>query len=56
MVDGYKIQDFNLNHLRESIIWVGQEPILFKGNLLYNLQIAKEDLTEEEAIAAITDA
>ena len=55
-VDGRDIQEYNINHLRNSIIWVGQEPILFKGTLMHNMQIAKPEATEADATEAITIA
>ena len=35
---------------------VGQEPILFRGNILYNLQISNLDITEKEAVEVLAKA
>ena len=55
-LDGLPLKDYNIRHLREGICWVGQEPILFKGSILYNLQIAAKDATIEEALEALNKA
>lgn len=55
-IDGKNIRDFNLKHLRESICWVGQEPILFKGTLMFNMKIARADVTAQEVTDALMKA
>ena len=55
-LDGRPLKDYNIRHLRDSVCWVGQEPILFKGSIFYNLQIARADVTREEAVDAATKA
>ena len=39
-VDTKPLNSFNIRHLRNSICWVGQEPMLFLGSIFYNMQIA----------------
>ena len=56
LLDSVPLKDYNLRHLRDSISWVGQEPILFLGSIFYNLQIARADITEKEAIEALSIA
>ena len=53
-LDGKPLKSYNLRHLRENICWVGQEPILFKGSIFFNMQIARSNVTKEEAIAALS--
>lgn len=55
-LDGRPLKSYNIRHLRDSVCWVGQEPILFRGSIYYNLQIARGDVTKEEALAAVTKA
>ena len=55
-LDSVPLKEYNIRHLRDSICWVGQEPILFRGSILYNLQIANPDITIDEAVAVLTKA
>ena len=55
-LDSVPLKEYNIRHLRDSICWVGQEPILFRGSILYNLQIANPDITIDEAIDVLTKA
>ena len=56
LLDGKPLKLYNVRHLRDSVCWVGQEPILFKGSILYNLQLANPSVTREEAASAMTKA
>ncbi|OMJ68658.1 hypothetical protein SteCoe_33833 [Stentor coeruleus] len=55
-LEGKPLKSYNIRHLRDSVCWVGQEPILFKGSIFFNMQIARQDVTREEAVAALTKA
>ena len=55
-LDSQLLTSFNIRHLRDSICWVGQEPILFKGSILYNLQLANPNATNEEMLDALSRA
>ena len=55
-VDSLPLNNYNIEHLRNCICWVGQEPILFLGSILYNLQISKADISEQEALEALSKA
>jgi ABC-type multidrug transport system fused ATPase/permease subunit len=55
-LDQKSITDYNIRHLRNSVCWVGQEPILFHGSILFNLQIGNEDVTEEDVFEAMKKA
>ena len=55
-LDSVPLKDYNVRHLRDSVCWVGQEPILFRGSILSNLLIANPDITVEEALEALDTA
>jgi ATP-binding cassette subfamily B (MDR/TAP) protein 1 len=48
LIDGFKIQDINVKHLRKHIGLVGQEPVLFSGTIAENIAFGKEGATQEE--------
>jgi ABC-type multidrug transport system fused ATPase/permease subunit len=56
LIDGKSIEDYNLKYLRERISWVGQEPVLFRGSIYYNLQLSVPGITREDAILALIEA
>lgn len=47
-IDGKNIKNFNIQHLRTNVAWVGQEPILFKGDLIYNMRLSNENASEND--------
>ena len=55
-LDGVDLRDLDLNWLREQIGYVGQEPVLFAVSLRENLQLGKEEATQEEIDAALRKA
>ena len=55
-IDDEKIENYYIRHLRSSIAWVGQEPVLFQGTILQNLQLGNAALTREEALDALEKA
>ena len=55
-IDGVEIEDYNIAHLRSRIAWVGQEPVLFQGSILQNLQLGNSGLTREKAMEALEKA
>ena len=56
LVDSNPISSYNIKHLRNSICWVGQEPILFRGSIFYNLQLAMPEITKEKAEQVLVQA
>lgn len=56
LIDGRPISHYNLRHLRESICWVGKDPVLFKGTLLVNMKLARSGLGIQEALNALEKA
>jgi ATP-binding cassette subfamily B protein len=51
-IDGHNVKDVTLNSLSELIGMVTQETYLFHASIRENLYYAREDVTEEEMIAA----
>ena len=51
-VGGYNVRELNLQWLRSNIGVVSQELILFATTIAENIRYGREDITEEEMIAA----
>ena len=51
-VGGYDVRQLNLHWLRSNIGVVSQEPILFGTTIAENICYGREDVSEEEMIAA----
>ena len=51
-VGGYDVRQLNLRWLRSNIGVVSQEPILFATTIAENIRYGREDISEEEMIAA----
>jgi ATP-binding cassette, subfamily B (MDR/TAP), member 1 len=58
LLDGKPLPSLNIHWLRSQIGLVGQEPVLFSGTLMENIQYGRPDATEEEckAAAAVANA
>jgi ABC-type multidrug transport system fused ATPase/permease subunit len=56
LIDGEDIRNLNLQSLRQSIGYVGQEPVLFNTTIRENLQFACPKATEQEMIEALKAA
>ncbi|MFD1015203.1 ABC transporter ATP-binding protein [Winogradskyella rapida] len=56
LIDQTPISELNLNSLRESIGYVPQDAFLFSDSIKNNIKFGKEDATDEEVIAAATNA
>lgn len=53
LLDGVDIKNFRLSWLRQQMVLVGQEPILFNESIRANIAYSKEGgATEEEIVAA----
>lgn len=52
-LSGKNLQEYNLNILRKSIGLVHQKAVLFKGTIRTNLQMANNNATDDEMIAAL---
>ena len=55
-LSGLDIKDIQISHLRRNISYVGQEPVLFTGTIRENLDLARENVTEEDIIDALKKA
>ena len=51
-IDGYNINDFDRNELREAFGMVLQDTWLFNGTIMENIRYGRLDATDEEVIAA----
>jgi ABC-type multidrug transport system fused ATPase/permease subunit len=55
-LDGADYKDLDITSIRQSIGFVGQEPVLFNTTILENLKFAQPDATEADCIQALKDA
>jgi len=55
-LDGKNLSGLNLKWWRSQMSYVGQEPVLFSKSIRDNLALAKDNVTEEEMIAALKKA
>ena len=55
-VGGYDVRQLNLHWLRSNIGVVSQEPVLFATTIAENIRYGREDVSDEEMIAAAETA
>jgi ATP-binding cassette subfamily B protein len=55
-IDGIKVQDLNLNDLRNSIGFVPQDAFLFSDTISNNIRFGNEDATDDEVVTAAKKA
>ncbi len=55
-LDGYRMKDLDVEHVRNQISVVPQEAHLFSGSLIENIRWGKEGATKKEVISAAKDA
>ena len=55
-IDGQEIESYNIAYIRSKIAWVGQEPVVFQGSILQNLQLGNAEIKREQALDAIEKA
>jgi ATP-binding cassette subfamily C protein CydD len=53
MIGGLELRDWPLSEWRLRLAWLGQEPQLFHGSLLDNLQLGNPQLTASEAMVLL---
>lgn len=53
LVDGINVKAYELEHLHEKIGYVPQKANLFSGNITSNMQLSKENATDEEISCAL---
>ncbi|MGI6108418.1 MAG: ABC transporter ATP-binding protein [Eubacteriaceae bacterium] len=56
MVGGNPVQDYTLEHLRDSVSMVLQQNVLFSGTIASNLRWGNEDATDAQLMQACKDA
>ncbi len=56
LINDINIKQYPLHTLYQLMGYVPQKGLLFSGDILSNMQISKEDATEEEALEALTTA
>jgi ATP-binding cassette subfamily B (MDR/TAP) protein 1 len=56
MVDGVDIREYNIDHLRNSLGMVGQEPVLFNSTIKYNIKYNHPEFSDEAMVEAATTA
>ncbi len=52
-ISGINVKDLDLNNIKDNISIAFQEKILFSGTVRSNIQVAKQDATDEEIIKAL---
>lgn len=52
-IDGTDIRDFSLNHLRENIGFITQEPVIFSDTIKNNIVFGRDNITEEQITRAM---
>lgn len=62
LMDDYDLKDLNVRHLREVVVSVGQEPVLFDGSIASNITYglppnahSRDDIIEAAKMANIFD-
>lgn len=53
LVDGKDLKTINLQHYRQQIGYVSQEPVLFNTTIKKNILMGKPDATDEQIIEAL---
>ena len=56
LIDGVNLNDINISSWRQNIGYVPQEFVIFNDNIIGNLILGDETLTEEDAIEALKQA
>jgi ATP-binding cassette subfamily B protein len=56
LIDGINVKAYNLEHLHDKIGYVPQKANLFSGDITTNMQLSKEEATDEEIAKALAVA
>lgn len=51
-LNGIDVRDIPLHHLRQNIALVSQQPVLFTGDVRYNIAYGRPDASDEDIVAA----
>lgn len=52
LIDGVSIKDYPLDHLRQKMGLVLQDPFIYYGSIIDNVRLLNEDITKEDVIKA----
>jgi ATP-binding cassette subfamily B protein len=52
-IDGTDIRNISLNHLRESIGFITQEPVIFSDTIKNNVVFGRDNITEDKILKAL---
>ena len=53
LVDGHKLEEYNINELRKQVSTVPQDVILFSGTLLDNIRLFDSRISEQQVVSAL---
>lgn len=53
LIDGIRVQDYEIHALREKLGYVSQRAVLFSGSVASNVALGKRDATDEEVDRAL---
>lgn len=56
ILNGYNINDINIESLRDKIAYISQETFLFSGTIIENLSLGNQNITYEQIIEACKKA
>ena len=56
LLDGVDLRQYRLSDLRRQVAFVLQEPVLFSSSVAENIRYARPEATQEEVVAAATQA
>lgn len=54
LIDGIRVQDYEIHTLREKLGYVSQKAVLFSGSVASNVAMGKRDVTDEEVGRALS--
>lgn len=54
LIDGIRVQDYEIHALREKLGYVSQKAVLFSGSVASNVALGKRDATDEEVGRALS--
>ena len=54
LIDGIRVQDYEIHTLREKLGYVSQKAVLFSGSVASNVAMGKRDATDEEVGRALS--
>lgn len=52
-IDGYPVDSSHIEHIRQQIAWLGQDPHIFTGQYQHNIQLYRDELPSSSWLTAI---